>query len=56
MTEHHRSIRPPRTVFIALIFIFILMAIVWGSVTAAVQYGDDYCPNRVGGTGAEACR
>jgi hypothetical protein len=56
MPHQRHSIRPPRIVFISFFFMLLMFAVVWGSVTAAVKYGADYCPNRVGGTGASGCR
>jgi hypothetical protein len=56
MPHQRHSIWPPRIVFIALFLILLMFVAVWGAVTAAVEYGSDYCPNRVGGTGASGCR
>jgi hypothetical protein len=56
MSHQRHSIRPPRIVFISFFLMLLMFAVVWGSVTAAVKYGADSCPNRVGGTGASGCR
>ena len=56
MAHQHNSVKPPRTLVIALALVVVMFAVVWGAVTAAVQYGAEGCPNRVGGTGASGCR
>lgn len=47
---------PPRIFFYAMFLILVMFVVVWGAVTAAVNYGADSCPNRTGGTGATGCR
>ncbi len=56
MAEQRHSIKPPRIVVISLLLVLVMFAAVWVAVTAAVKYGEEGCPNRLGGTGATGCR
>jgi len=56
MAQQRHSIKPPRGVVYSVLLIFVMFAVVWFAVTAAVKYGEDSCPNRIGGTGATGCR
>ena len=56
MSHQRHSIKPPKMVVLAILFMVLTFAAVWASVTVAVEYGREGCPNQVGGTGAEDCR